>query len=251
MERYIKENDLEAFEKLMASKLKFKELDNVQKDIQQLESREKIDAATTEQLKCEEPEVVQKDINVSEPTEKIALTTEEQIQRADAKIAETILKEEAHGRLPEIPVEKVQREWTCALCQVTTTCENNLNMHLQGSKHKLKCEALKRSKKDMKSRGSSPSTPNKSKHENLGPEKGKIGGKSKQKSEEIGQPSANQFQEQTKRNGAKINQTPRFQCNICNVKMTSEIDLASHLRGSKHSFNIQNMFDANVKGFGS
>ncbi|XP_058189515.1 uncharacterized protein LOC131307122 [Rhododendron vialii] len=32
--------------------------------------------------------------------------------------------------------EKVQREWTCALCQVTATSEKILDSHLQGRKHK-------------------------------------------------------------------------------------------------------------------
>ncbi|XP_024162717.1 uncharacterized protein LOC112169873 isoform X13 [Rosa chinensis] len=39
--------------------------------------------------------------------------------------------------------EEVQKEWTCTLCQVTTTCENNLNSHLQGQKHKAAYEAVK------------------------------------------------------------------------------------------------------------
>ncbi|PRQ24237.1 putative transcription factor C2H2 family [Rosa chinensis] len=43
---------------------------------------------------------------------------------------------------PESPKE-VQKEWTCALCQVTTTCERNLNSHLRGRKHKAAYEALK------------------------------------------------------------------------------------------------------------
>ncbi|KAM5548423.1 hypothetical protein ABKV19_000043 [Rosa sericea] len=43
---------------------------------------------------------------------------------------------------PEPPKE-VQKEWTCALCQVTTSCERNLNSHLQGRKHKAAYEALK------------------------------------------------------------------------------------------------------------
>ncbi|XP_062023428.1 uncharacterized protein LOC133739663 isoform X2 [Rosa rugosa] len=43
---------------------------------------------------------------------------------------------------PESPKE-VQKEWTCALCQVTTSCESTLNSHLQGKKHKAAHEALK------------------------------------------------------------------------------------------------------------
>ncbi|BFG41291.1 hypothetical protein CerSpe_275650 [Prunus speciosa] len=38
---------------------------------------------------------------------------------------------------------QVQKEWTCALCQVTTQSEATLNSHLQGRKHKAACEALK------------------------------------------------------------------------------------------------------------
>ncbi|PRQ24238.1 hypothetical protein RchiOBHm_Chr6g0270181 [Rosa chinensis] len=43
---------------------------------------------------------------------------------------------------PETPKE-VQKEWTCALCQVTTTCESNLSSHLQGRKQKSTYEAVK------------------------------------------------------------------------------------------------------------
>ncbi|XP_019423868.1 PREDICTED: uncharacterized protein LOC109333068 isoform X4 [Lupinus angustifolius] len=46
--------------------------------------------------------------------------------------------------LPQSSTNKeVQKEWTCAICQVTTTSENNLNSHLHGRKHKDACEALK------------------------------------------------------------------------------------------------------------
>ncbi|BFG41288.1 hypothetical protein CerSpe_275620 [Prunus speciosa] len=38
---------------------------------------------------------------------------------------------------------QVQKEWTCALCQLTTQSEATLNSHLQGRKHKAACEALK------------------------------------------------------------------------------------------------------------
>ncbi|XP_022896906.1 uncharacterized protein LOC111410679 [Olea europaea var. sylvestris] len=244
-ERYVKENGLEAFENLMKSKLKCIEPDNIQKDIEQLESRDKIDADTQEQPKCEEPEVAEKDINALEPTEKISSTTE--AQHADAKISEA-----ANERNPEVPV-KVQQEWACALYQVTTTSEKDLNCHLQGSKHKSKCETLKRSKQDTKSRGSLPSTSHKSKCGNLEPEKGNIGEGSKQNlnrnTEEIVQPHAEsdqQTQKQTNLNGAGSNQTPELWCHVCKVKLLSKIDLASHLQGRKHSTNIQNLFDSYV-----
>ncbi|KAL6176761.1 hypothetical protein ACLB2K_053394 [Fragaria x ananassa] len=34
--------------------------------------------------------------------------------------------------------KKIQREWSCPLCQITTTSENCLKMHFQGKKHALK-----------------------------------------------------------------------------------------------------------------
>ncbi|CAA2988327.1 HVA22 a [Olea europaea subsp. europaea] len=245
-ERYIKENGSEAFENLMKSKIGNTLHVSLSKDIEQLESRDKIDADTQEQPKCEEPEVAQKDINVLEPTEKIPSTPEE--PHADAKIAEKIVREEAHERLPEVPEKKVQREWACALCQVTTTSEKTLNSHLQGSKHKSKCDELKRSKQDTKSRGSSPSVTHKSKSGNLEPEKGNIGEGSKKnlnrKTEETVQPRAKsdrKTQEQTTPYDAGSNKTDKLWCHLCKVKMPGETQLADHLRGKKHASKIQNM----------
>ena len=34
------------------------------------------------------------------------------------------------------------RDWSCALCQVSTTSEAGLNQHLKGKKHKAKQESL-------------------------------------------------------------------------------------------------------------
>ncbi|XP_028803884.1 uncharacterized protein LOC114758945 [Neltuma alba] len=39
-----------------------------------------------------------------------------------------------------------QKEWTCAICQVRTTSEADLNCHLHGRLHKAACEALKAKK---------------------------------------------------------------------------------------------------------
>ncbi|KAK4847177.1 hypothetical protein QYF36_026619 [Acer negundo] len=51
-------------------------------------------------------------------------------------------KVEAVGACFEIPVPKqVQKEWSCAICQLTTQCETTLNSHLHGKRHKAACEA--------------------------------------------------------------------------------------------------------------
>ncbi|XP_022725271.1 uncharacterized protein LOC111281825 isoform X2 [Durio zibethinus] len=57
------------------------------------------------------------------------------------------IKEAAVCHPPEIPSEKqVQKEWTCAMCQVTTTSEKTLNSHLQGRRHRNASEELMKAK---------------------------------------------------------------------------------------------------------
>nr|GMD85881.1 UBP1-associated proteins 1C-like isoform X4 [Ipomoea batatas] len=46
--------------------------------------------------------------------------------------------------IPEINSSKlIQREWTCAVCQVTTNSEHDLKCHLRGMRHKTNCAELK------------------------------------------------------------------------------------------------------------
>ncbi|KAG5526132.1 hypothetical protein RHGRI_032418 [Rhododendron griersonianum] len=102
--------------------------------------------------------------------------------------------------------EKVQREWTCALCQVTTTSEKIFDSHLQGRKHKA--QELKASKQVNENEGSSSSvaTP---------------------------EPEETPSVDRPNEDGTK-KQEYKFQCTICDVKMHTEITLASHLGGKKH-----------------
>ncbi|KAL6334663.1 hypothetical protein AAG906_019527 [Vitis piasezkii] len=64
----------------------------------------------------------------------------------------------------EHPVAIVNKksEWSCALCQVSTTSEQSLNDHLQGKKHKSKASKLKAKKTSI---GSSVSKSGKGKKE--------------------------------------------------------------------------------------
>lgn len=62
-------------------------------------------------------------------------------------------------KLPEVTSsKKVQTEWTCAVCQLIVTSEQNLKSHLNGRKHKKKCGGMKTSKQMFNSDGSSPVT---------------------------------------------------------------------------------------------
>lgn len=43
----------------------------------------------------------------------------------------------------DVPKKNCKEDWSCALCQVSATCERGLNDHLQGKKHKSKEAALR------------------------------------------------------------------------------------------------------------
>lgn len=53
--------------------------------------------------------------------------------------SEAIIRENSWPSSPK----KIQREWSCALCLISTTSENCLKMHFRGKKHVLKVEALR------------------------------------------------------------------------------------------------------------
>ncbi|KAL6964206.1 hypothetical protein U1Q18_035266 [Sarracenia purpurea var. burkii] len=143
------------------------------------------------------------------------------------------------------PSQKVQKEWTCAVCQVTTTSENNLNSHLRGKKHKAKCEELRSSKQAAKNKGSSSSsTANDQKPTNSvsGDRSNQPKAKKQEENVQVNGTTAQFKQKDKQKNtGSGMNQ-PKFWCYACNVKCPSEIHLASHVKGKKHLAQIQQFF---------
>ncbi|KAL0384392.1 UNVERIFIED_CONTAM: hypothetical protein Sradi_2833500 [Sesamum radiatum] len=275
VEKYIKENGVEALERLIASKIQLesKEPDDSQRNTSVPEPEEKKAAATLEQLKepdaflndhkkleasektastdvkpLKEPDAFQKDIKSLEATEKTASTESQPVQNAEPSTTAWTPKEpDAASEVKE--TKKVQQEWICALCQVTATSEKMLNDHLGGKKHKSMIESLKKSTLDAESRASSPSAAGKSSQRSAESVKGKskVGEGSQEKSwkktEERVQnqvPSDKQNQGKPKQNGA-TNQQFTSWCTLCHVKLLSDIDLASHLRGKRHTSNAQNL----------
>ncbi|KAL0365231.1 UNVERIFIED_CONTAM: HVA22-like protein a [Sesamum angustifolium] len=274
VEKYIKENGAEALEKLIASKMQSesKEPDNSQGNTSVPEPEEKNAAATLEQM--EEPDAVQKDHEALEAAEKTASTEVKPLKEPDAflKDFKTLDATEKTASTEAQPVQtaepstnawtpketdaasevketkKVQQEWICALCQVTATSEKMLNSHLGGRKHKSMIESLKKSKLDAESTASSPSAAGKSSQRSAESLKGKskVGERSQQKSrkktEERVQnqvPRDRQNQGKPKQNGA-ANQQFTAWCTVCHVKLLSDIDLAAHLKGKRHTSNAQN-----------
>ncbi|KAL6545835.1 hypothetical protein OROGR_009709 [Orobanche gracilis] len=150
-----------------------KEPNAVQKDKEMVEAPEK--TASTESKELKEPDAVQKDKEMLEALNKIASTNAIQSQMyhprptpaACCVFKETtytaaktrdITSPETCSENKQPPPKKVEREWTCSLCQVTTTCERNLSDHLQGKKHKSMCESLKTSKLNAQDTRPSSST---------------------------------------------------------------------------------------------
>ncbi|KAL7206104.1 hypothetical protein ACSBR2_018919 [Camellia fascicularis] len=139
-------------------------------------------------------------------------------------------------------LENVQKEWTCAVCQVTTSCEANLMSHLYGRKHRATCAELQASKQANKNKGCSSSTVNQEQ-----PKKPNNQNKSKKQEDKV---QVNQTSEQYKQKEVKnttgygVNNNSQLWCIICNVKCHSEVDVASHLKGKRHLSQVQQMLDS-------
>ncbi|KAK9942950.1 hypothetical protein M0R45_008590 [Rubus argutus] len=168
----------------------------------------------------------------------------------------------------EFPPEKVQKEWTCALCQVTTTCKKSLNSHLEGSKHKAAYDALKvrnqaflpkmapasttktSDQPNKEPVNSTPSSESKIKvdiNENVGGQKN-----SSPSSEELAEGVSSNVEkgkidvnveEKIQSQQEKPNEVPMMnsflRCKTCGVRCRNEIAMLSHLNGKKHRKNVQ------------
>eukprot|EP00258_Populus_trichocarpa_P000454 XP_002298509.3 uncharacterized protein LOC7496811 isoform X1 [Populus trichocarpa] len=283
VERYVKENGIDALENLIAStkrsakpnvavneikavaaedRLKF-EPPNLQvplKDSSAAKITEKIEVASTKQLKLEQPKlpvqlndsnaveiteekevasttqlkfeqpklpVLPRDSNAVEITEKKEVSSTNQVRQIEPNIGQTenrtfqplknitTAAEAIGGRdLYEIlPPEKVQKVWTCALCQVTAQSETVLNSHLQGKRHKAAREQLKVKNQTPKGEVSSASVGKKS---NVTMATARIGVRD----------HTGIFSPQ---NAQKV-----WTCLTCQVTLKSQTDINSHLQGKQH-----------------
>lgn len=222
------------------------------------------------QMECPKPHLVQ-----SEKKEIVA---------PDAQQVTIPAESEEKRSLDIYALKKVQREWTCAMCQVTTTSEALLNSHLEGKKHKSELEKLKACTQTTKNVQSLPvklanSNPEemrtssqtekcskplavKTNDTNQAKEKLKTsspGEGSRQNT--IEKPKTNhinvaassqQMQEKVVNNNAGVvNHHRHHCCRICNVTCTSDMDMAAHLKGRRHLFEIENKPVINNAGVGN
>ncbi|KAA8545672.1 hypothetical protein F0562_020877 [Nyssa sinensis] len=271
-DRFVKENGYEALEKFIAIK-GAKPINDVE-EIKAVTNTEKKEVATAiqvdcrdniaveKELNCKEPNVAQKHMKGVEMAEKKAATMANRVKCAepnleqaekrtveDVQIKEMTAAADRENKLPEITISKeVQKEWTCAACQMTMLSEANLNSHLQGRKHKAKCEGLKGGKQTDKNTSSSYSMTNESDQTNREPKKRarrrrkKSGTTTQEEKVQVGGTGDQCKQKNVMNIDAETKST--FWCGICNVMCPDEIHMASHLSGWNQSL-IQEMF-----GFG-
>ncbi|XP_075103934.1 uncharacterized protein LOC107761840 isoform X1 [Nicotiana tabacum] len=248
LERYLEENGSDALVKLISNKTACEGSSPVWEEIKVMEHMAKHEVAEPKQVES----VKENQIHIEKKT--IGMQVEEMVVPADAE----------EIKLPEITsVKQVQTEWTCAVCQVTTTSEHNLKSHLSGRKHKVKCEELKTCKKTAKSEGDPPVSTKKSnelKHEQV---KHAAAPQSEHSTNEAADPKQvksvkeNLVQVGKKTAGVPIKETTlpadnytkeiklretnslknvqkERTCVVCQVTTKSEHDLKCHLLGRKH-----------------
>ncbi|GKU85877.1 hypothetical protein SLEP1_g488 [Rubroshorea leprosula] len=91
--------------------------------------------------------------STSQVLEKKVVTAVKQIPEAELNVAPANnkippLDEIKEAAVPEMSIPgistlpQIQKEWTCAMCQVTVSSEKTLMCHLRGSRHKATCEKL-------------------------------------------------------------------------------------------------------------
>ncbi|KAK4271343.1 hypothetical protein QN277_020049 [Acacia crassicarpa] len=101
------------------------------------------------------------------------------------------------GTYPQISAyENEQKEWACAICQLTVPSESDLNSHLRGRRHKAACKALNMKTKAM----SVKDTRNRASLQVPAPK----------------------------------NVQKTWTCTVCQLTKLSEANLKSHLQGKKH-----------------
>ncbi|CAK8577928.1 unnamed protein product [Lathyrus sativus] len=187
----------------------------------------------------------------------------------------TAESDRAGGEIPQSSsrLKEVQKEWTCALCLVTTSSEATLFSHLNGKKHMASCEAALKAKKQtalQKLKINQPKEDVKQKNvSNKLDSKVKNGDGIVNKEEEVKQKNGNNMLNSKVKNGdgivnkvlkavldSKVEklqknmsepvsiQNSKLMCRACNVVLHCENNVVSHLNGKKHLANMQSKVDS-------
>ncbi|CAI8617986.1 unnamed protein product [Vicia faba] len=256
-ERYMRENGTEALEKLIASKNIMCTPDaEVTNEIISTDSKEMLktngERLQTEHLDIKDLEAVEKR---ETPATKQDIPVLPKVGPSQSASSATVVtkgiteNDRAGGEIPQSSstLKEVQKEWTCALCLVTTSSEATLFSHLNGKKHMASCEAALKAKKQTAL------------------QKLKI----YQPKEEVRQKNVNNMSNSNVKNGDGIvhkvlkvvldNKVEKLQknmsepvsmhnsklmCRVCDVVLHCENNVVSHLNGKKHLVNMQSKVDS-------
>ena len=140
--------------------------------------------------------------------------------------------------------KKVQKEWACAVCQVTTQSEATFNSHLQGKRHKVTSKQLKAKKQATKISGSPPVSMAKKFDQSTKEEQPKCTSNNLNSKNNgisaastVKKPDKTKDDEQQKcasGNGPNQKNNKKWACALCQVTTQSEATLNSHLQGKRH-----------------
>eukprot|EP00256_Glycine_max_P067623 XP_025982218.1 uncharacterized protein LOC102667350 [Glycine max] len=141
--------------------------------------------------------------------------------------------------------KKAKKEWTCELCQISTTSEKGLNDHIQGKKHKANKESTRTQKIGLDSRPESETL-----HPCFTPadtcnmeseEKGQVVPKSKGLGDLDDQNETTTSKQAQETSALSKGKKFDFWCELCQVQTQSEIVMQSHQNGKKHLRNMKKL----------
>ncbi|XP_075675465.1 uncharacterized protein LOC142644778 [Castanea sativa] len=242
--RYQKQNKSEASVELISSD----ESKSIENNVGQKEDK---DVEVTEENEDVEVTEENEDIEVTEKNEVAAIERVTPIESTlvqTGKSTETVTDMNVTSKstpdstevrfIKKEDLTEAQKEWACAICQVTIQSETTLNSHLQGKRHKPNCEVLKAITR-AKMKSFPTSTPKK--HEQIQTQKKCASSNGLKEEVNIKQSDVHGLQINSK----KIVQDTRslLLCCICNVWCPSKDNLDAHLKGKKHLARIQELAD--------
>eukprot|EP00261_Vitis_vinifera_P016337 XP_010645197.1 PREDICTED: uncharacterized protein LOC100853636 [Vitis vinifera] len=260
----VKEIEAHAAPEKKGEQWKCEEPNVSQKEIQVVEVTE-IKSGEDGRNRCKGPNAAKKEIKVTEVTQRTFGGTAHWVKQTELNLGETKsnttciagIKERATAlmtaeieacrddRTPEISLhKKVQKEWACAVCLLTTQSEATLNSHLQGKRHQATSEQLKAKNQATKDNGSPSASMAKISDQSTKEEQPKCTSNNlNSKNNGISAASTVKKPDETKddkrqkcasSNGPNQKNKKVWACALCQVTTQSEATLNSHLQGKRH-----------------
>ncbi|KAI3906265.1 hypothetical protein MKW92_009157 [Papaver armeniacum] len=135
--------------------------------------------------------------------------------------------------------KKIQKDWTCDLCEVKVTCEQGLNDHIKGKKHRLKEAAVKANVAVSKDTSSSVTSEKKSDNPEVEAQQIICGLKpnEEKKAPQVQKRGEASCQEAHKTDGSK--KKYKYWCECCQIGCHSPAVMADHEGGKKHQIRLR------------